>query len=60
MRETRAKSAQLADQPMLSAVSGSDASKAFIVRTCLCDTHSFRLAEESFWHNPAKMPSPIK
>jgi site-specific DNA-methyltransferase (cytosine-N4-specific) len=26
----------------------------------LCDEHSFYLAEEFFWHNPAKLPSPIE
>jgi site-specific DNA-methyltransferase (cytosine-N4-specific) len=26
----------------------------------LCDEHDFRLAEEFFWHNPAKLPSPIE
>jgi DNA modification methylase len=26
----------------------------------LCDEHGFRLAEEFFWHNPAKLPSPIE
>ncbi len=25
-----------------------------------CDGHDFRLAEEFFWHNPAKLPSPIE
>ena len=26
----------------------------------LCDDLDFRLAEEFFWHNPAKLPSPIE
>jgi len=26
----------------------------------LCDEHGFALAEEFFWHNPAKLPSPIE
>jgi len=26
----------------------------------LCDEHGFYLAEEFFWHNPAKLPSPIE
>ena len=26
----------------------------------LCDDLNFRLAEEFFWHNPAKLPSPIE
>lgn len=26
----------------------------------LCDEYDFRLAEEFFWHNPAKLPSPIE
>lgn len=26
----------------------------------LCDEHGFCLAEEFFWHNPAKLPSPIE
>jgi len=26
----------------------------------LCDEYGFRLAEEFFWHNPAKLPSPIE
>jgi DNA modification methylase len=26
----------------------------------LCDTHGFHLAEEFFWHNPCKLPSPIE
>lgn len=26
----------------------------------MCDEHGFRLAEEFFWHNPAKLPSPIE
>ena len=26
----------------------------------LCDEQGFRLAEEFFWHNPAKLPSPIE
>jgi site-specific DNA-methyltransferase (cytosine-N4-specific) len=26
----------------------------------LCDEHGFHLAEEFFWHNPAKLPSPIE
>lgn len=26
----------------------------------LCDEHGFFLAEEFFWHNPAKLPSPIE
>lgn len=26
----------------------------------LCDELNFRLAEEFFWHNPAKLPSPIE
>ncbi len=30
----------------------------FLIR--MCDEFSFRLAEEFFWHNPAKLPSPIE
>jgi DNA modification methylase len=26
----------------------------------LCDEHGFHLAEEFFWHNPCKLPSPIE
>jgi site-specific DNA-methyltransferase (cytosine-N4-specific) len=26
----------------------------------LCDEHGFYLAQEFFWHNPAKLPSPIE
>jgi len=26
----------------------------------MCDEHSFHLAEEFFWYNPAKLPSPIE
>jgi site-specific DNA-methyltransferase (cytosine-N4-specific) len=26
----------------------------------LCDEHGFQLAEEFFWHNPSKLPSPIE
>ena len=26
----------------------------------MCDEHGFFLAEEFFWHNPAKLPSPIE
>lgn len=26
----------------------------------LCDEQNFKLAEEFFWHNPAKLPSPIE
>ncbi|MCL4469445.1 MAG: site-specific DNA-methyltransferase [Deltaproteobacteria bacterium] len=26
----------------------------------LCDEYGFKLAEEFFWHNPAKLPSPIE
>jgi site-specific DNA-methyltransferase (cytosine-N4-specific) len=25
-----------------------------------CDEHDFKLAEEFFWHNPSKLPSPIE
>jgi site-specific DNA-methyltransferase (cytosine-N4-specific) len=32
----------------------------FRVLVRLCDEHGFRLAEEFFWHNPAKLPSPIE
>ncbi|MBI5099662.1 MAG: site-specific DNA-methyltransferase [Nitrospirae bacterium] len=32
----------------------------FRVLLRLCDEHGFRLAEEFFWHNPAKLPSPIE
>jgi len=32
----------------------------FRVLMRLCDEHGFRLAEEFFWHNPAKLPSPIE
>lgn len=32
----------------------------FRVLLRLCDEHSFHLAEEFFWHNPAKLPSPIE
>ena len=32
----------------------------FRVMLRLCDEHGFRLAEEFFWHNPAKLPSPIE
>ncbi len=30
------------------------------VLIALCDQLNFRLAEEFFWHNPAKLPSPIE
>lgn len=30
----------------------------FLLR--MCDEHGFHLAEEFFWHNPAKLPSPIE
>ena len=30
----------------------------FLVR--MCDEHGFQLAEEFFWYNPAKLPSPIE
>lgn len=32
----------------------------FRVLLRLCDEHGFYLAEEFFWHNPAKLPSPIE
>ena len=32
----------------------------FRVLLRLCDEHGFHLAEEFFWHNPAKLPSPIE
>lgn len=32
----------------------------FRVMLRLCDEHGFHLAEEFFWHNPAKLPSPIE
>jgi site-specific DNA-methyltransferase (cytosine-N4-specific) len=32
----------------------------FRVLLALCDTVGFRLAEEFYWHNPAKLPSPIE
>jgi site-specific DNA-methyltransferase (cytosine-N4-specific) len=32
----------------------------FRVMLRLCDEHGFRLAEEFFWHNPARLPSPIE
>lgn len=32
----------------------------FRVMMRLCDEHGFHLAEEFFWHNPAKLPSPIE
>jgi len=32
----------------------------FRVMLRLCDEHGFYLAEEFFWHNPAKLPSPIE
>lgn len=32
----------------------------FRVMLRLCDEYGFRLAEEFFWHNPAKLPSPIE
>ncbi len=32
----------------------------FRVLLRLCDEHGFKLAEEFFWHNPAKLPSPIE
>jgi DNA modification methylase len=32
----------------------------FRVLIRLCDEHGFHLAEEFFWHNPAKLPSPIE
>jgi len=32
----------------------------FRVLLRLCDEHGLRLAEEFFWHNPAKLPSPIE
>jgi len=32
----------------------------FKVLMRLCEEHDFRLAEEFFWHNPAKLPSPIE
>jgi len=32
----------------------------FRVLLRLCDDHGFHLAEEFFWHNPAKLPSPIE
>lgn len=32
----------------------------FRVLLRLCDDHDFRLAEEFFWFNPAKLPSPIE
>lgn len=33
---------------------------AFRVLLDLCDNVGFRLAEEFYWHNPAKLPSPIE
>lgn len=30
------------------------------VLLCLCDELGFHLAEEFFWHNPSKLPSPIE
>jgi len=32
----------------------------FRVLLRLCDEHGFHLAEEFFWHNPSKLPSPIE
>ncbi|MBN1492270.1 MAG: site-specific DNA-methyltransferase [Phycisphaerae bacterium] len=32
----------------------------FRVLLQLCDEHGFHLAEEFFWHNPSKLPSPIE
>ncbi|MBE0546042.1 MAG: site-specific DNA-methyltransferase [Verrucomicrobia bacterium] len=32
----------------------------FRVLLRLCDDHGFQLAEEFFWYNPAKLPSPIE
>jgi site-specific DNA-methyltransferase (cytosine-N4-specific) len=32
----------------------------FRVLLQLCDQHGFHLAEEFFWHNPSKLPSPIE
>jgi hypothetical protein len=32
----------------------------FRVLLRLWDEHGFHLAEECFWHNPAKLPSPIE
>ena len=32
----------------------------FRVLLRFCDEHGFHLAEEFFWHNPAKLPSPIE
>ena len=32
----------------------------FRVLLRLCDEYGFHLAEEFFWHNPAKLPSPIE
>ena len=32
----------------------------FRVLLRMCDEHGFYLAEEFFWHNPAKLPSPIE
>lgn len=32
----------------------------FRVLLRLCDEHGFHLAEEFFWYNPAKLPSPIE
>lgn len=32
----------------------------FRVLIRLCDEHGFHLAEEFFWHNPSKLPSPIE
>lgn len=32
----------------------------FRVLLRFCDEHGFNLAEEFFWHNPAKLPSPIE
>jgi DNA modification methylase len=32
----------------------------FRVMLRLCDEYGFHLAEEFFWHNPAKLPSPIE
>ena len=32
----------------------------FRVLLRMCDEHGFHLAEEFFWHNPSKLPSPIE
>ncbi len=32
----------------------------FRIMLRLCDEYGFHLAEEFFWHNPAKLPSPIE